>query len=199
MPEESLKTYHEKRDFKRTPEPYGHDKATKELIFVIQKHKATNLHYDFRIEMEGVLKSWAVPKGPSTDPKVKRLALPTEDHPIEYAGFEGVIPAGYGAGTVMVWDTGTYANLWAEKEADQRLTMAQAYEKGRIEIRLNGKKLKGGYAMVRTGGIGDRKWLLIKERDEYANKPEDPVQTEPDSALTGRSLEEIASQGGRRE
>lgn len=99
----------------------------------------------------------------------------------------------------MVWDTGTYGNLWEEKEADQRLTMKQAYEKGRIEIRLNGKKLKGGFAMVRTGGIGDRKWLLIKERDEYANKPEDPVQAEPDSALTGRSLEEITSQGGWRE
>ncbi|HEY3421796.1 MAG TPA: DNA polymerase ligase N-terminal domain-containing protein [Methanocellaceae archaeon] len=199
MPEENLKTYHEKRNFKHTPEPYGRDGEAKENIFVIQKHKATNLHYDFRIEMEGVLKSWAVPKGPSTDPKVKRLALPTEDHPIEYAGFEGVIPEGYGAGTVMVWDTGTYGNLWSEKDADNRLTMTQAYEKGRIEIRLNGKKLKGGYALIRTGGIADRKWLLIKERDEYANKPADPVQAEPDSALTGRSLEEIAGQGGRRE
>lgn len=194
MQDESLKTYHEKRDFKRTPEPYGKAKETEEPIFVIQKHKATSLHYDFRIEMEGVLKSWAVPKGPSTDPKVKRLALPTEDHPIEYAGFEGVIPEGYGAGTVMVWDTGTYVNLWAEKEADKRLTMRQAYDKGRIEIRLNGKKLKGGYALIRTGGIDDRRWLLIKERDEYADKPADPVQSEPDSALTGRSLEEIAGE-----
>ena len=199
MPEEPLKTYHEKRDFKRTPEPYGRNNDAKEVIFVIQKHKATNLHYDFRIEVDGVLKSWAVPKGPSTDPKVKRLALPTEDHPIEYAGFEGVIPAGYGAGTVMVWDTGTYGNLWSEKDEDHRLTMAQAYEKGRIEIRLNGKKLKGGYALIRTGGADDRRWLLIKERDEYANKPDDPVQNEPDSALTGRSLEEIAEQGGQRE
>jgi bifunctional non-homologous end joining protein LigD len=196
MPDEPLKTYHEKRDFKHTPEPYGHDKDAKDMIFVIQKHKATNLHYDFRLEMEGVLKSWAVPKGPSTDPKVKRLALPTEDHPIEYAGFEGVIPAGYGAGTVMVWDTGTYGNLWAEKDADHRLTMAQAYEKGRLEIRLNGKKLKGGYAMIKTG---DGRWLLVKERDQYANEPENPVETEPDSALTGRSLEEIAGQGGQRE
>ncbi len=196
MPEEPLKTYHEKRDFKRTPEPYGRDNDTKKTIYVIQKHKATNLHYDFRIEVDGVLKSWAVPKGPSTDPKVKRLALPTEDHPIEYARFEGVIPEGYGAGTVMVWDTGTYGNLWAEKDADNRLTMAQAYEKGRIEIRLNGKKLKGAYALIRTG---DRRWLLIKERDEFANKPADPVQADPDSALTGRSLEEIAGQGGQRE
>ena len=174
-------------------------KRLQQPIFVIQKHKATALHYDFRIEMDGVLKSWAVPKGPSTDPKVKRLALPTEDHPIEYAGFEGVIPEGYGAGTVMVWDTGTYENLQAKKDADVRLTMRQAYDKGRIEIGLNGKKLKGGYALIRTGGMGDRKWLLIKERDEYADKPADPVQTEPDSALTGRSLEEIARQGGRRE
>ena len=199
MKDESLKTYHEKRDFKRTPEPYGKADDREEPIFVIQKHKATSLHYDFRIEMDGVLKSWAVPKGPSTDPKVKRLALPTEDHPIEYAGFEGVIPEGYGAGTVIVWDTGTYVNLWAEKETDKRLTMSQAYDKGRIEIRLNGKKLKGGYALIRTGGTNDRRWLLIKERDEYADKPADPVRDEPDSALTGRSLEEIARHGGTRE
>jgi DNA ligase D-like protein (predicted 3'-phosphoesterase) len=194
MPEEPLRTYHEKRDFGRTPEPYGHGKEMEQPIFVIQKHKATSLHYDFRIEVGGVLKSWAVPKGPSTDPKVKRLAMPTEDHPMEYAHFEGVIPEGYGAGTVMVWEIGTYRNLWAEKEPDKRLTMEQAYDKGRIEIWLEGKKLKGGYALIKAGHIGDHGWLLIKERDEYAGKPEDPVKTEPDSALTGRSLEEIAKQ-----
>lgn len=194
MPEESLRTYHEKRDFSHTPEPYGHEKETEQPIFVIQKHKATSLHYDFRIEIGGVLKSWAVPKGPSTDPKVKRLAMPTEDHPMEYAHFEGVIPEGYGAGTVMVWDIGTYRNLGAEKEPDKKLTMEQAYDKGHIEIWLDGKKLKGGYALIRAGHISDHGWLLIKERDEYAGKPEDPVKTEPDSALTGRSLEEIAKQ-----
>lgn len=192
MPEESLKSYHEKRDFKRTPEPYGEKAEANEPIFVIQKHKATSLHYDFRIEIDGVLKSWAVPKGPSTDPKVKRLALPTEDHPIDYAHFEGVIPEGYGAGTVMVWDIGTYRNLWTEKEPDKRLTMGQAYDKGHIEVWLDGKKLKGGYALIRTGKIG---WLLVKERDQYADKPQDPVKNEPGSALTGRSLEDIAKQG----
>ena len=160
-------------------------------IYVIQKHAASHLHYDFRLEIGGVLKSWAIPKGPSTDPRVKRLAMPTEDHAVEYATFEGVIPEGqYGAGTVMVWDIGTYRNLRGD-EAD----MEQAYDEGRIEVWLEGRKLKGGYTLIRMGRLGDKKgWLLIKMRDEYANRPEDPGDTEPDSALTGRTIEEISEE-----
>jgi DNA ligase D-like protein (predicted 3'-phosphoesterase) len=196
-PDEPLETYHEKRKFQRTPEPFG-EKETPEgkPIFVIQKHDASHLHYDFRLEWGGVLKSWAVPKGPSTVPRTMRLAMLTEDHPLDYATFEGVIPEGnYGAGTVMVWDTGTYRNLRAEKP-DRPEDMEQSFRGGKIEVWLEGKKLKGGYAFIRThgmGGSGDdgRKWLLVKMKDEYAGQPSDPEKTMPDSALTGRSLEAI--------
>jgi len=191
-PDEPLETYREKRQFRRTPEPFG-DKETPEgkPIFVIQKHDASNLHYDFRLEWGGVLKSWAVPKGPSTVPRTMRLAMLTEDHPLDYATFEGVIPEGnYGAGTVMVWDTGTYRNL--RQDGDMELS----FRDGKIEVWLDGKKLKGGYAFIRTHGMGGsrdegRKWLLVKMKDEYAGQPPDPENALPDSALTGRSLEEI--------
>lgn len=199
MTEDSLERYREKRQFQRTPEPYGHEGKLKgQPIFVIQKHDASHLHYDFRLEMGSVLKSWAVPKGPSTTPRVMRLAMLTEDHPIEYAGFEGVIPEGYGAGTVMVWDTGTYRNLREDKDPQQ------SFDAGKIEFWLEGKKLRGGYALIRTkgmggGGDGGRKWLLVKMKDEFAGTPPDPVKDEPDSALTGRSLEQIAlDEGGDR-
>jgi DNA ligase D-like protein (predicted 3'-phosphoesterase) len=183
-----LKKYREKRDFRRTSEPSGGKKrSTAEPIFVFQKHDARKLHYDFRLEVDGVLKSWAVPKGPSTDPKEKRLAVPTEDHPLEYGDFEGVIPEGeYGAGTVLVWDTGPYRNLRGEKDGDGA-SMKKSIEEGKIEVWLEGKKIKGGYALVRTG---DR-WLLIKKKDDEADARRNPTSTEPESVLSGRTLEEI--------
>jgi len=189
-----LERYREKRDFTRTPEPPGKKKEKSTgPIFVVQKHAARNLHYDFRLEVDGVLKSWAVPKGPCADPKVNRLAMATEDHPVEYAGFEGVIPEGqYGGGTVMVWDTGAYRNLMEEKEGG--LTMAEALERGKAEFRLDGKKLKGAWVLIRTGkGKDDRRWLLKKMKDEYAGT-NDILADEPDSAISGRSLEEIAGE-----
>ena len=158
---------------------------------MIQKHQATRLHYDFRLEWNGVLLSWAVPKGPSLDPAVKRLAMPTEDHPLDYEKFEGVIPAGeYGAGTVMVWDEGT----WTPEVAD----VDAALRKGDFKFSLHGKKLKGSWVLVRTRGFGSSKkpsWLLIKHRDQYAST-DDVTQTDPYSVSTHRLLEEIAKQGG---
>jgi DNA ligase D-like protein (predicted 3'-phosphoesterase) len=193
QPEESLEAYRTKRNFSKTPEPSGGDeKELKHPVYVIQKHDASHLHYDFRLEVDGVLKSWAIPKGPSTDPGIKRLAMPTEDHPMGYAMFEGRIQEGqYGAGTVMVWDIGTYRNLREEKQGNPE-TMERSYDEGKIEIWLEGKKLRGGYAMIRTG-FEKGGWLFLKMKDEFSGKPEDPVKTEPDSALTGRSLEDIAS------
>lgn len=190
-----LKEYREKRDFRRTQEPSGDEREPSEQpVFVIQKHDASNLHYDFRLEVDGVLKSWAVPKGPSTDPSQKRLAMPTEDHPLEYADFEGVIPEGeYGAGTVLVWDTGPYRNLRAEKEED-RLSMEESIEEGKVEVWLEGEKLQGGYALIRTGKGDDTRWLLIKMDDDEADARRNPTSTEPKSVLTGRTLEEIAEE-----
>ena len=165
-----LDEYRAKRDFTRTPEPKGGATAAtrrgSERFFCVQKHLATNLHYDFRLEHGGVLLSWAVPKGPSLDPTVKRLAMQTEDHPVEYGEFEGVIPDGYGAGVVMLWDRGTWAPEVDDVEA--------ALRKGDLKIRLNGYKLKGSWALVRTRGFGSRgsesksSWLLIKHKDEWA-------------------------------
>lgn len=196
MPQENkLQSYREKRDFRRTGEPQGGGRPPSDQpIFVLQKHDASTLHYDFRLEVEGVLKSWAVPKGPSTDPRVRRLAVPTEDHPLEYADFEGTIPEGeYGAGTVLVWDTGPYRNLRAEKEGDGR-SMSQALEDGRVEVWLEGSKLQGGYVLIRTGKGDDVRWLLIKMNDDEADARRNPTSTEPKSVLTGRTLEEIAAQ-----
>jgi DNA ligase D-like protein (predicted 3'-phosphoesterase) len=190
--DDSLKEYKRKRDFRKSPEPQesSREPAGKPL-FVIQKHDASSLHYDFRLEVGSVLKSWAVPKGPSTDPSVKRLALPTEDHPLDYADFEGVIPEGeYGGGTVMVWDTGPYRNLRAEKEGDGA-SMAEALDQGKVEIWLQGKKLQGGYALIRTGGGDNARWLLIKMDDEEADARRNPTSTENESALSGRTMEEI--------
>jgi DNA ligase D-like protein (predicted 3'-phosphoesterase) len=195
---DNLKTYREKRDFRRTQEPAGGGKGSSgRPIFVIQKHDARNLHYDFRLEVDGVLKSWAVPKGPSTDPSVKRLAMPTEDHPLEYADFEGVIPEGeYGGGTVMVWDTGPYRNLRAEKEEEDGLSMEESVDDGKIEVWLQGEKLRGGYALIRTGKGDDARWLLIKMNDDEADARRNPISTEPKSVLSGRTLEEIAEDVG---
>jgi DNA ligase D-like protein (predicted 3'-phosphoesterase) len=189
---DSLKKYKDKRDFRSSPEPAGRRTAKnhKRPIFVIQKHDARNLHYDFRLEVDGVLKSWAVPKGPSTDPRVKRGAFAVEDHPVDYAKFEGVIPEGeYGAGPVMVWDRGTYRNL--SKKDDKKVSMGQALEKGHASFWLNGKKLKGGYSLTRIAKGKKERWLLVKMKDDEADARRKPVKSEPDSVLSGRSLKEI--------
>ncbi len=162
---------------------------------MIQKHDASTLHYDFRLEVDGVLKSWAVPKGPSTDTRVRRLAAPTEDHPLDYADFEGVIPEGeYGAGAVIVWDTGPYRNLRAEKE-DGAASMQQSLREGKVEVWLEGEKLRGGYALIRTGTGADANWLLIKMDDDEADARRNPTSTQPESVLTGRTVEQVAEEG----
>lgn len=189
--ENSLQEYLKKRDFSKTPEPAGSAAEPAERpVFVIHKHDASSLHYDFRLEVQGVLKSWAVPKGPSTDPSEKRLAIPTEDHPLDYADFEGLIPEGeYGAGPVLVWDAGPYRNLRADK--DSGVSMDQSLEEGKVEVWLEGQKLLGGYALIRTGEGEDARWLLIKMDDDEADARRNPTSTEPSSVLTGRDLEEI--------
>jgi DNA ligase D-like protein (predicted 3'-phosphoesterase) len=196
MTPDSLKDYRDKRDFGITPEPAGRESVTsQEPIFVIQKHAARRLHYDFRLEVDGVLKSWAIPKGPSTDPQDKRLAVPTEDHPLAYAGFEGVIPAGeYGAGTVMVWDTGVFRNLTEKK--GEAIPLGQAVAQGHLKVWLKGRKLKGGYALTRFKTGKDESWLLVKADDGEADPCRTPVADEPQSVLTGRTIEEIAGEEG---
>jgi len=162
---------------------------------VIQKHDASSLHYDFRLEADGVLKSWAVPKGRSTNPRDKRLAMPTEDHPMDYADFEGVIPEGeYGAGTVLVWDTGTWRNL-TEKDGEQ-VPVEQALRDGHLRFELQGSKLTGPYALTRVGRGGRERWLLVKMAGEGADARRKPVRSQPDSVLSGRGLEEIAAEAG---
>src|ERR671913_1333400 len=184
----SLTEYKKKRRFNKTPEPGPETKRTKSgRMFVIQKHRATALHYDFRLEADGVLKSWAVPKGPSLDPKVKRLAMQVEDHPVDYAKFEGVIPEReYGGGTVMVWDYGKYK----PEETDD---VEAALRKGDLKFTLDGEKLKGSWVLVQTRG--GRQWLLIKHRDYYTTE-EEVTELAPVSILTRRSLAEIAEDEG---
>ena len=182
-----LDVYKRKRDFTKTPEPVAlRAKGRGALRFVVQKHRASALHYDFRLEAGGTMPSWAVPKGPSLDPKQKRLAMEVEDHPLEYANFEGVIPEGeYGGGTVMIWDEG----VWAPMEATDPV---KAIKAGEMRFVLEGKKLKGSFTLVRTG---DRKWLLMKRKDEYAT-PVDIEEAEPRSVRTKRLLAEIAAASG---
>lgn len=189
-----LTEYKKKRRFGVTPEPAGatvRRRPAKGLRFVIQKHRATRLHYDLRLEWDGVLLSWAVPKGPSLDPSVKRLAMAVEDHPLDYADFEGAIPEGeYGGGTVMVWDNGIYA--------PEEPNVGASVRKGQLKFTVLGQKLKGSWVLVRTrgrdGGDG-RSWLLIKHRDQYAST-EDITATQPRSVLSRRSLAEIALDEG---
>ncbi|MDZ7709477.1 MAG: DNA polymerase ligase N-terminal domain-containing protein [Roseovarius sp.] len=187
-----MKRYRERRDFSQSPEPRGgRGSASEKPVFVIQKHDASTLHYDLRLEVGGVLKSWAVPKGPSTDPREKRLAIATEDHPLDYADFEGVIPEGeYGAGTVLVWDRGTYENI-TEPEDGLR-PMPEALADGHALVRLSGEKIRGGYALQRIDDDADQ-WLLIKMDDEAADARRNPVSTEPDSVVSGRDLDGIAA------
>jgi DNA ligase D-like protein (predicted 3'-phosphoesterase) len=187
----ALDRYRRKRDFAYTPEPAaGRRRKSGEPIFVIQKHAARSLHYDFRLEVDGMLKSWAVPKGPSTDPRDKRLAMPTEDHPLGYGDFEGLIPPGqYGAGAVIVWDTGPYHNL-TEKDGE-RVPLERALDAGHAVVWLDGQKVSGGYALTRLGGRGRERWLLVKTDDERADRRRRPVNTQPASVLSGRTVEEL--------
>jgi len=189
--------YREKRGFARTPEPPGGGEGVRDHpIFVIQLHDATTLHYDFRLEADGVLKSWAVPKGPSSNPKEKRLAIPTEDHPIDYADFEGVIPVGsYGAGTVLIWDRGTYENL--TRRGGEEIGVAGALGRGHVSVWLEGERLRGGYALTRFRTGKSEAWLLVKMDDEEADPGRDPGAAKPRSVVSGRTLEEIAAKGDR--
>ena len=194
---EKLKAYREKRDFHKTSEPAGgRRRRSGGRRFVIQQHDASSLHYDFRLEVDGVLISWAVPKGLSTDPGDKRLAIRTEDHPLDYIDFEGVIPAGeYGAGPVLVWDRGHYRNLRARKGRDSR-SMEHALDDGLVEVWLEGEKLAGGYALKRIKGGKKARWLAIKMNDDHADARRRPTRTEPESVKSGRTLEEIADREG---
>jgi bifunctional non-homologous end joining protein LigD len=190
-----LNKYRNKRRFDITPEPEGRSGASKRkngrLIYVVQKHRASQLHYDFRLQWNGSLLSWAIPKGPSPDPSVKRLAMQVEDHPIEYAKFEGVIPKGeYGGGTVMIWDRGTW-----EPDDD---TVDASLRRGELKFALFGEKLRGSWVLVRTRGYRSgsaRSWLLIKHRGAYASK-QDITSKAPRSVVSGRLLQEIAGDEG---
>lgn len=196
MAKNSLEKYRAKRDFRKTGEPKGGRSRKKDKpVFVIQKHDASHLHYDLRLEIDGVLKSWAVPKGLSTDPREKRLAVMTEDHPLEYADFEGVIPEEeYGGGTVLIWDEGTYRNLKAGEGEDKEKTMAEALDEGHMTFWLEGEKIQGGYALIHTKSGGKDNWLLVKMDDDGADARRNPVSTEPKSVRSGRTLEEIAEE-----
>jgi DNA ligase D-like protein (predicted 3'-phosphoesterase) len=210
---ESLKRYREKRDFKRTPEPgaggpakgKSKQKAKSKAKrarrpkrahprYAVQKHDARSLHYDLRLEVDDSLASWAVPKGPSTDPAEKRLAMRTEDHPLEYLEFEGVIPEGeYGAGPMIVWDRGVFANVTEKK--GRSIPLADGIEHGHIHIVLAGEKLRGGYALNRVSKEGEReRWILVKTKDDDADPEQDPVSDEPRSVISGKTIEELADE-----
>ncbi|WP_440133277.1 DNA ligase D [Chitinophaga sancti] len=187
----TLAKYRQKRTFSKTPEPTGGKSDTRVLHFVIQKHDASHLHYDFRLEMNGVLKSWAVPKGPSMDPTVKRLAMMVEDHPYDYRNFEGIIPAGnYGAGTVIVWDQGTYVpQLNGSSKKDWEKELLHAIDSGKLHFILQGEKLKGEFALVKTHGRGENAWLLFKIKDKYASTAD--VTKKEKSVISGRTLAQV--------
>jgi DNA ligase D-like protein (predicted 3'-phosphoesterase) len=210
----SLEDYERKRDFSKTSEPSAsgakgsRSKARRRHPrFTVQKHAARSLHYDLRLEINGVLASWAVPKGPSTNPADKRLAMRTEDHPLQYLEFEGVIPKGeYGAGEMIVWDRGVFENI-SETRGGEPLTLEQALEQGDLKIFLLGEKIRGPYALVRTsptkrvapGGAPSNQreqWLLIKKRGEGADARRKPTSSQPESVLTGRTIEQLREDEG---
>jgi DNA ligase D-like protein (predicted 3'-phosphoesterase) len=193
---DALAEYRSKRDLGRSPEPSGERRRRRTHdgpIFVVHKHAARSEHYDFRLEVDGVLKSWAVPKGPSTNPRDKRLAIRVEDHPLEYADFEGVIPEGqYGAGAVIVWDTGTYRNR-TRLDGDE-VPIERALDDGHIVVELHGRKLHGAFALTRAG-VDDRgreRWLLVKKRDEHTAAGVDLLSSRPESVLSGRTVDQVA-------
>jgi bifunctional non-homologous end joining protein LigD len=191
-----LAEYRSKRDFARTAEPRGgRRKRAPKLAYVIQKHAASHLHFDLRLELDGVMKSWAVPKGPSLDPAVKRLAMQVEDHPIEYNAFEGIIPKGeYGGGTVMIWDRGTY-EYGGDDALEGEAGLREGYRRGDFKFVLHGKRLKGSWVLVRTrrGDPKRAQWLLIKHRDEFAEPDTEVVEEYQTSAATGRTMDAIAA------
>lgn len=197
MGEDALREYLGKRDLTRTPEPGDVDVDPAEgPRFVVQEHDASSHHFDLRLEADGVMKSWAVPKGPSTDPSEKRLAVRTEDHPVAYAEFEGTIPRDeYGGGTVIVWDAGTYRNLTTDDDGAEVPVAEAIEERGSVEVWLLGEKLHGGYALrhARLGGDEDN-WLLVKLDDGGADARRNPTNTEPRSVLSGRTIDEVASE-----
>ncbi|MCB9493758.1 MAG: DNA ligase [Epsilonproteobacteria bacterium] len=192
MAQTKLKTYRKKRDFSRSPEPKNNtpkspSKKSKGPIFVVQLHHASHKHYDLRLEINRTLVSWAVPKGISNNTKIKRLAIPTENHPRSYARFEGVIPQGnYGAGTVMVWDYGTFKNI--KKTNGRPVALSTCLKNGQIEVCLKGKKLHGNFALIKTNKPQKGSWLLVKMKDAHANKA---ITDKTKSALTGRTMQQI--------
>ena len=188
----ALKKYQQKRNFEETsePKPVLKKRKTKKLIFVVQKHAATRLHYDFRLEVNGVLKSWAVPKGPSLNPADKRLAIMVEDHPYDYHDFEGTIPKGnYGAGTVMVWDAGSYLPLDEDYQVTDEKAMKQGLKQGKIHFGLAGHKLFGIFALVRMQSEKGDQWLLFKKEDPYASTSD--ILKKDRSVLTDRTMHQI--------
>jgi len=188
-----LHAYRGKRDLGRSGEPSGgRSRPGRRPGFVVQKHGARSLHYDFRLEADGVLKSWAVPRGPSADPAVKRLAVPTEDHPLDYENFEGVIPRGeYGAGAVIVWDTGTYDNR-TKDSVGHAVSVADAIERGHVSFDLHGRKLRGGYSLTRIRSGRDPGWILVKKADKFAEPGSDPERDEPESVKSGKDIDQVA-------
>ena len=188
-----LTEYKKKRSFQETPEPVGGKTSSEQLQFVVQKHDASRLHYDFRLELKGVLKSWAVPKGPSMNPAEKRLAMLVEDHPFDYKNFEGIIPEGnYGAGTVIIWDEGTYEPIEdVGEKTSQEKNLLKAFKNGSLKIRVHGKKLKGEFALVRTRGLSDNSWLLIKHRDKFASEKD--ILEKDKSVISGETIERLAN------
>ena len=200
----SLTEYERKRDFAKTSEPSPRPRRKAKRSpkrrhprFTIQKHAATSLHYDLRLEVDGLLASWAVPKGPSTNPADKRLAMRTEDHPMEYLEFEGVIPKGeYGAGPVIVWDRGVFENI-SKTRSGREMELEEALEKGDLKLFFLGEKIKGPYALVRTSDPGDREqWLLIKKKGEGADARRRPTSSQPESVLSGLTIEQLRKRGG---
>jgi bifunctional non-homologous end joining protein LigD len=184
---DKLEKYRDMRDLGRSGEPSGGRRRAGGNRFVVQRHEATRLHFDFRLEIDGVLVSWAVPKGPSLDPRDKRLAIRTEDHPLDYAEFEGRIPEGeYGAGTVVVWDEGTYENRTRKRR--KPVPIEEAVEHGHLTVELEGHKLRGAFSLNR---MGDGQWLLIKKDDEGADRRRKPARTQLESVLTGRTNKDL--------
>lgn len=191
MAEKSLTQYKKRRNLADSGEPVSGKRTKKgSPIFVVQQHAASHMHYDFRLEINGVLASWAVPKGPSLNPRIKRLAVPTDDHPMDYATFEGAIPEGnYGAGNVIVWDAGAYENI---KEIDGKiLPMKECLKRGMIEVVLHGKKLRGAFALIRTHISKEEPWLLVKMKDAYADTRKNPIASQPKSVLSGKAIQDL--------
>lgn len=190
-----LQNYRQKRALHESPEPQAKvHKGKGELKFVVQKHEASHLHYDFRLELDGVLKSWAIPKGPSMDPSIKRLAIMVEDHPYDYRKFEGIIPSGYGAGTVMIWDEGTYS-VEGESRSKTESLMRAGLKKGGLHFTLEGEKLKGTFSLIHLKDQ-ENQWLLIKQKDDFSTKKE--ITKQDLSVISGRSLEEIGDKKAKK-